>query len=133
MAETRSYEEIAKIAKKIQQEEENKMQFQVTRRMYETFSNEELQILANGSSDVSSVLDAASQRTDELKSEYERIKTEATKRGADPMEAVFDWMDGLPEKDIEALATDMFGNSSMGRSMSSLIVEMRRKSGRNTR
>ena len=53
MAETRSYEEIAKIAKKIQQEEENKMQFQVTRRMYETFSNEELQILANGSSDVS--------------------------------------------------------------------------------
>ena len=133
MAETRSYEEIAKIAKKIQQEEENKMQFQVTRRMYETFSNEELQILANGSSDVSSVLDAASQRTDELKSEYERIKTEATKRAADPMEAVFDWMDGLPEKDIEALATDMFGNSSMGRSMSSLIVEMRRKSGRNTR
>ena len=133
MAETRSYEEIAKIAKKIQQEDENKMQFQVTRRMYETFSNEELQILANGSSDVSSVLDAASQRTDELKSEYERIKTEATKRGADPMEAVFDWMDGLPEKDIEALATDMFGNSSMGRSMSSLIVEMRRKSGRNTR
>ena len=133
MAETRSYEEIAKIAKKIQQEEENKMQFQVTRRMYETFSNEELQILANGSSVMSSVLDAASQRTDELKSEYERIKTEATKRGADPMEAVFDWMDGLPEKDIEALATDMFGNSSMGRSMSSLIVEMRRKSGRNTR
>lgn len=133
MAETRSYEEIAKIAKKIRQEEESKMQFQVARRMYETFSNEELQILTSDGSDVSSVLDAASQRTDELRSEYERIKTEATKRGADPMKALFDWMDGLPEKDIEALAIDMFGNSSMGRSMSSIIVDMRRKSGRNTR
>lgn len=106
----RSYKEIVELATKIRDEEKTKMGFQLSRRMYETFTNEELQLLMEGDPE-------RKNRLQNLTEKFTEVKAAALAKGGDDaaaMEEVFAWLDTLPEEDIMHLTSELFGGGETG-------------------